>query len=47
MKDVVSKAKKYGLKIMIGVDMNAHNWELDKCENKNGKLLKRVMDGNS
>ena len=24
--------------------MNAHIWELDKYENKNGKLLKRVMD---
>ena len=25
-------------------DMNVHIWELDKCENKNGKLLKSVMD---
>ena len=24
--------------------MNAHIWELDKCENKNGKLLKIVKD---
>ena len=24
--------------------MNAHIWELDKCENKDGKLLKSVMD---
>ena len=24
--------------------MNAHIWELEKCENKNGKLLKSVMD---
>ena len=24
--------------------MNAHIWELDKCENKNGKLLKSTMD---
>ena len=24
--------------------MNAHIWELDQCENKNGKLLKSVMD---
>ena len=24
-----------GLKIMIGGDMNAHIWEMDKCENKN------------
>ena len=30
------------LNIMIGGDMNAHIWELDKCGNKNGKLLKSV-----
>ena len=24
--------------------MNAHIWELDKCENKNGKLLKSMVD---
>ena len=24
--------------------MIAHIWELDKCVNKNGKLLKSVMD---
>ena len=29
---------------MIDEDMNAHIWELDKCVNKNGKLLKSVMD---
>ena len=43
-KEVISKAKEDGLNIMIGGDMNAHIWELDKCENKNGKLLKSVMD---
>ena len=36
-------AKEDGLKILIGGDMNAHILELDKCENKNGKLLKSVM----
>ena len=44
VKDVVSTAKEDGLKIMIGGDMNAYIWELDKCENKNGKFMKRVMD---
>ena len=44
VKEVISKAKEDGLNIMIGGDMNAHIWELDKCENKNGKLLKSVMD---
>ena len=39
VKEVISKAKEDGLNIMIGGDMNAHIWELDKCENKNGKLL--------
>ena len=24
--------------------MNAHIWELDKCENKNGKLLTSMVD---
>ena len=38
VKDVVRKAKDYGLKIMIGGYMNAHIWELDKCENKNGNF---------
>ena len=41
VKDVIRKAKDLkGLKIMIGGGgggMNAHIWELDKCENKNGK----------
>ena len=33
-----------GLKIMIGGDMNAYIWELDKCENKNVKLLKNIVN---
>ena len=44
VKEVISKAKEDGLNIMIDGDMNAHIWELDKCENKNGKLLKSTMD---
>ena len=44
VKEVISKAKEDGLNIMIGGNMNSHIWELDKCENKNGKLLKSVMD---
>ena len=44
VKEVISKAKEDGLNIMIDGDMNAHIWELDKCENKNGKPLKSVMD---
>ena len=44
VKEVVRKAKDEGLKIMIGGDMNAHIWELDKCENKNGKLLKNMVN---
>ena len=30
VKEVVRNAKYEGLKIMIGGDMNAHIWELDK-----------------
>ena len=41
---MVSNEKEDGLKIMIGGDMNAHIWELQKCENKNGKHVKRGMD---
>ena len=44
VKDVVRKAKDQGLKIMIGGDMNAHIWKLDKYENKNGKLLKNMVN---
>ena len=38
---VVNKAKFEGLKILFGGDMNAHIWELDRCENGNGRLLKQ------
>ena len=44
VKGVVSNAKADGLKIMIGGNMKAHIWGLDKCENKNGKLLKSMVD---
>ena len=30
--------------IMIGGDMNAHVWELDCCENKNGWRMKESMN---
>ena len=44
VKDVVRNAKDEGLKIVIGGDMNAHIWELDKCENNNVKLLKNMVN---
>ena len=44
MTDVVRNAKLEGLTIIIGGDMNAHIWELDICENKNGKFLKSMVD---
>ena len=44
VKEVICRAKEDALNIMIGGDMNAHIWELDKYENNNGKLLKSVMD---
>ena len=42
IKAVVNKAKHEGLKILIGGDINAHIWELDKCENGTGRLLKQL-----
>ena len=42
VKDVVRKEKNEGFKIMIGGNINAHIWALDKCENKNRKLLKNM-----
>ena len=42
VKDVVRKEKDKGFKIMIGGYINAHIWALDKCENKNRKLLKNM-----
>ena len=42
--DVVRNAKLEGLTIIIGGDMNAHIWELDICENKNGTFLKSMVD---
>ena len=44
VKEAISKTKVDGLNIMVCGDINAHIWELDKCKNKNGKLLKSVMD---
>ena len=44
VKDVIRNAKDEGLQIMIGGDINAHIWELDKCENNNGKLLKNMVN---
>ena len=43
IKKVVRDAKDRGMKILIGGDMNGHIWELDKCENYNGKLVKDLV----
>ena len=32
-----------GFKVIIGGDLNGHIWELDKCENGNGKLIKSFI----
>ena len=42
IKSVVNKAKFEGMKILFVGDMNAHIWELDRCENGNGRLLKQL-----
>ena len=41
---VVKHAMEVGLKVMIGGDMNGHIWELDKCENWNGRLIKSLAN---
>ena len=41
---MVRKAKYKGLKIMIGGDINAHIQKLDKCDNRNGKLVKNKVN---
>ena len=40
IKGVVWRALEDGLGIIIGGDMNAHIWELDGCENENGRRMK-------
>ena len=44
IKGVVWRALDDGLGIMIGRDMNAHIWELDGCENENGRRMKESMN---
>ena len=44
IKAVVWRALDDGLGIMIGGDMNAHIWELDGCENENGRRMKENMN---
>ena len=42
VKECIAKECKDGTKVAIGGDMNGHIWELDKCENANGKLMKEL-----
>ena len=44
IKAVVRRALDDSLGIMIGGDMNAHIWELDGCENENGRRMKENMN---
>ena len=44
IKEVVWRALDDGLSIMIGSDMNGHIWELDGCENGNGRRMKESMN---
>ena len=44
IKAVAWRALDDGLGIMIGGDMNAHIWELDSCENENGRRMKGNMN---
>ena len=40
IKTVVLRARDDSVSIMIGGDMSAHIWELDGCENENGRRMK-------
>ena len=42
IKGVVWRALDGDLGIMIEGDMNAHIWELDGCENENGRRMKET-----
>ena len=42
VKECIAKECMDGTKVAIGGDMNGHIWELDKCENANGKLMKEL-----
>ena len=44
IKGVVWRAPDDGLGIMNGGDINAHIWELDGCENENGRRMKESMN---
>ena len=38
MQSQIERANEENMKILIGGDMNGHIWELDKCENVNGRF---------
>ena len=42
VKECIANECKDSTKVAIGGDMNGHIWELDKCENANGKLMKEL-----
>ena len=42
IKAVFWRALDDGLDNMIGGDVNAHIWELDGCENENGRRMKET-----
>ena len=44
IKAVVGRDLDDGLGILIGGYMNAHIWELDGCENENGRMMKENMN---
>ena len=44
IKGLVWRALCDGLGIMFGCNMNAHIWELDCCENENGRRMKESMN---
>ena len=43
--EIVQEGMSSGLKVILGGNMNGHIWEIDGCENTNGKLLKEMAQG--
>ena len=47
MNGIIQEARDADMNILIGGDMNGHIFEMDGCENENGRLLKEMVRKNS
>ena len=44
---MIQESRDVGMNVIIGGDLNGHIFELDGCENENGKLIKKLVNTNS